>query len=137
MNTNVTFKNPHFYIELLLISIIIFLVIGRANVDIKVDPKGFVKNPALNFTLTGDGVVVVSDPNGNEIVRSPINEIGKLHSLSFYTIGDMKNYNNTQGLLDTMISRAVADIPKGKYVRIPFNIDGQSGCRWFNDNTLC
>ncbi|CAA9889948.1 hypothetical protein METHB2_160015 [Candidatus Methylobacter favarea] len=132
MNIKETLRSPHIFIELLLFVIIIVLV--NSKLDIKVDPKGFVKNIALNYALTGDGAVIVSDPKGNVILRSDQDSLDKLHSISISRIGNKKNNTITQGLFESLIPSAFAG---EKYFQFLTNVDGQIACRWYDDNTPC
>ncbi len=119
-------------LELILICIIIFLL--SVNQEIRVDNQGFVKNVALNFSFTGDGALVVSDPEGKVIGRSPIVSINTPHTIAITTVGNKNKDHISNSFLDTIIPSAFA---AGKFFKIISNTDGQITCRWFNDNTPC
>lgn len=132
MKQNNLLKNPHTFFYLLLISIIFY--ISNNKTPVIVNPNGFVKDVAFNYSITKEGVIFFTDAQGNEIARSERPEVKNFHTISISIEGNKSNDGYVfQGLIDSIISPAYA----AKLFKIRTNIDGQITCRWYNDYSPC
>ncbi len=133
MNIKEYLLNPRTLLELILICLIIFLFVSRAP-EIRVDSNGVVENVALTFSFTGDGALILSDPDGKVILQSPLKSLNAPHSIAISTSGKDTENLSLNSLFEMIIPSAFA---AGKFFKIKANVDGQITCRWYNDNTPC
>jgi len=143
MNINKLKSSIHYLIEALLLVCIFFLFTSKS--EIKIDAKGFVKNPALFVALTEEGNIVAATADGKVILKpedidiesknrnKP--EIGvNIHPISIVTIGNTQYDHEYYSLLDNIISPAQASSKKFK---ILIATDIGTRCVWFDTYTPC